>query len=146
MNQTNSMNKVINCLIGAILLISAPVICAKDFEPINLYCKGGFTDSQEKLKEFILTIEPQSGTMFGFDPIVAIGLFDFDNPKNYFSKDFKCNKSEDKFTCSGKNTTAYSLATLNRYSGILVIDTIGKNKNEIFKAVFNCSTPPARKF
>jgi hypothetical protein len=112
---------------------------------LELYCEGEW-DSGRTRQEFLITVDPASGFMWGFEPLAAIGFFDVDDKKNIFSKDFKCNQTKSSFDCRGSNRVGYSTASLNRYSGRLETTTLLKNETTLVRGQYTCKSPPTRKF
>jgi hypothetical protein len=112
---------------------------------LELLCVGGFVGELDR-KEFQLSIIQNEGFMWGFDPVVAIGFFNVDDKKIPFTKDFKCNKLESAFICSGQNSIGFSSAELSRYTGILKISTFFRRDKVNLKSEFKCDTPPKKKF
>jgi hypothetical protein len=47
---------------------------------LELYCEGEW-DSGRTRQEFLITVDPASGFMWGFEPLAAIGFFDVDDKK-----------------------------------------------------------------
>lgn len=109
----------------------------------ELLCVGGFSNESVK-KEFQLTIEPSSGFMWGFTVEHAIGFFNIDDRSKPFSKDFKCQKTESAYSCTGGNSIGFSHAELSRYTGAMLITTA--LKNDLLNASFKCQAPPKKKF
>jgi hypothetical protein len=112
---------------------------------LELLCEGGFQNEKSQ-KEFQLIIEPSTGFMWGFDPIVSIGFFNIDDKTKPFAKDFKCDVNESNYMCKGKNSVGFSSAELSRYSGKLRIITALKGQKDLLEAEFVCKSTPKKQF